>query len=392
MQNCFKILATAFLLLSSLGCHAQALRDINYNYLYNPLERISFEMAPVRSATRWTINYSLQVRDTAMDRTEDFDIEWQGREALSNKEGDALSPETTQFVKRADRLIGAITLPAVDAPRILTARLVNRSNHRAYFFYTSLESNFPVNNWLISSGEPLIAAYAPTGQSVTLAQSGSWIVSYYNDNFPAAAPAFSEGQAKVSKGMVADSVYSVSDTSLFTLFAKGLYLLQKDTLAAEGFAIRAENDYPRYSLVQNLPGPLIYICTKQEYDRLEQAKGDKKAFDRTVLSMTGDTERAKKLIRNYFRRVELANQYFTSFKEGWKTDRGMIYIIFGLPDEVYKFSDREVWHYDNEAFDITFDFIKASTIFDPDNYVLLRERKYQATWYEVIDLWRNARF
>jgi hypothetical protein len=24
--------------------------------------------------------------------------------------------------------------------------------------------------------------------------------------------------------------------------------------------------------------------------------------------------------------------------------------------------------------------------------VLIREKKYQTTWYEVIDLWRNARF
>ena len=392
MQNSMRILATAVLLLPSLACHAQALRDINYNYLYNPLERITFEMAPVRSASSWTINYTLQVRDTAMDRTEDYDIEWQKREALSNKEGEALSPETKQYVKRSDRLTGAITIAAADAPKILAARVVNRSTKRAYFFYTHLEPNFPVNNYLISSGEPVVTAYVSTGQQASLAESGSWIVSYYNDNFPAAAPAFSEGQAKVSRGMVADSVYNVPDASPFTFFARGLYLVQKDTLAADGFAIRAENDYPRYSLVQNLAAPLIYICTKQEYDRLEQAKGDKKAFDRTVLSMTGDTERAKKLIRNYFRRVELANQYFTSFKEGWKTDRGMIYVVFGLPDEVYKFSDREVWTYDNEAFDITFDFIKASTIFDPDNYVLLRERKYQNTWYEVIDLWRNARF
>jgi GWxTD domain-containing protein len=272
------------------------------------------------------------------------------------------------------------------------ARIVNESTRRAHFYFTFLEPNYPVNSYFMSSTEPLVADYSSTDQAASLAEAGTWIVSYYNDNFPAAAPAFSEGQAKVSRGMQADSVYVVSEANPFTFFAKGLFLLQKDTLAPQGVPIRAENDYPRYSLVQNLAGPLIYICSKQEYDRLEAAKGDKKAFDRTVLSMTGDPDRAKKLIRNYFRRVELANEYFTSFKEGWKTDRGMIFIIFGLPNEVYRFSDREVWIYDNEAFDITFDFVKASTIFDPDNYVLLRERKYQTTWYEVIDLWRNARF
>ena len=97
-------------------------------------------------------------------------------------------------------------------------------------------------------------------------------------------------------------------------------------------------------------------------------------------------------MRSYFRRVELANYYFTSYKEGWKTDRGMIYIIFGLPDEVFKFSDREVWNYNNASYKVTFNFAKSPTIFGPDNFVLIRQKKYQTTWYEVIDLWRNARF
>jgi hypothetical protein len=97
-------------------------------------------------------------------------------------------------------------------------------------------------------------------------------------------------------------------------------------------------------------------------------------------------------MRSYFKRVELANQFFTSYKEGWKTDRGMIYIVFGLPDEVFKFNDREVWTYNADEYKATFNFSKSSSVFDPDNYVLIREKKYQQTWYEVIDLWRNARF
>jgi hypothetical protein len=41
---------------------------------------------------------------------------------------------------------------------------------------------------------------------------------------------------------------------------------------------------------------------------------------------------------------------------------------------------------------VTFNFVKSSTLFDPDNYVLIREKKFQETWYEKVDLWRNARF
>ena len=97
-------------------------------------------------------------------------------------------------------------------------------------------------------------------------------------------------------------------------------------------------------------------------------------------------------MRNYFKRVEWANYYFTSYKEGWKTDRGMIYILFGLPEELFKFNDREVWNYKSPSLKVSFTFVKSSTLFDPDNYVLIREKKFQETWYEKVDLWRNARF
>jgi GWxTD domain-containing protein len=174
---------------------------------------------------------------------------------------------------------------------------------------------------------------------------------------------------------------------------KGLYLIQKDTLSAEGVAFRVEDDYPRLARIQSLADPLIYVCTRQEFDRVKAAKGDKKAFDRVILGVTGDTERAKHFMRTYFRRVELANQYFTSYKEGWKTDRGMIYIIFGLPNQILRFNEREVWEYKDAMFKkIEFTFVKSSTLFDPDNFVLIRDKKFQETWYDVIDLWRNARF
>jgi hypothetical protein len=57
-----------------------------------------------------------------------------------------------------------------------------------------------------------------------------------------------------------------------------------------------------------------------------------------------------------------------------------------------RYSDREVWNYKNASYKITFNFAKSPTIFGPDNFVLIRQKKYQDTWYEVIDLWRNARF
>jgi GWxTD domain-containing protein len=56
----------------------------------------------------------------------------------------------------------------------------------------------------------------------------------------------------------------------------------------------------------------------------------------------------------YFKRVAEANKnYKEAYKEGWKTDRGRIYIIYGKPDDVERFpfeSDSksyEIWKYDS---------------------------------------------
>jgi GWxTD domain-containing protein len=42
---------------------------------------------------------------------------------------------------------------------------------------------------------------------------------------------------------------------------------------------------------------------------------------------------ANELMDEYYRRVNYANANFRSFREGWKTDMGMVYIIFGPPSE-----------------------------------------------------------
>ena len=386
-----KYLSFVFLFFS-IASFAQPLRDINYEYVYNPDAPVSFQLGTVRNGTSFTVIYNLQVKDTAGLMSQ-YSIEWQGRSLIGDKEETAVTLSDQMTWRDASGLRGQGTVTGINAPNYLVAKVVNTTARRAWLFYTRLQQNYPVNNFLVKGEAPLTQPFLHTKEPVMLGSGeGEWIVSHYNDNFPAAAPAFSEAQARVSRVMTVDSVFRLYPRQETTFPIRGLYLIQKDTNAVEGVAFRVEEDYPQYSKVASLAGPIVYITTKQEYDRLEATQGNKKAFDRIVLGIVLDTDRARELMRSYFRRVELANRYFTSYKEGWKTDRGMIYIIFGVPEEVYKFDEREVWRYKNDRFDISFTFSRSSSLFDPDNYVLLREKKYEDTWYEAIDLWRNARF
>src|SRR5690606_32390694 len=171
------------------------------------------------------------------------------------------------------------------------------------------------------------------------------IVSLYTDEFPVAAPPFSEALARVSPVIRPDSVFRITSGQTQRFSIPGLYLIQGDTTLGKGVAFRVYDDYPKYTRLENLVDPLTYVCTRQEIERLKNSRGDKRQFDRTILNITGNSERAKNFMRSYFRRVEEANELFASYKEGWKTDRGMVYIILGRPAEVYRFEDREVWNY-----------------------------------------------
>ena len=65
---------------------------------------------------------------------------------------------------------------------------------------------------------------------------------------------------------------------------------------------------------------------------------------------TPDTA-VNELMNEYYKRVAYSNMYFESFMDGWETDRGMIYIIFGPPNEIdrYLLQQRqepyETWQY-----------------------------------------------
>jgi GWxTD domain-containing protein len=66
------------------------------------------------------------------------------------------------------------------------------------------------------------------------------------------------------------------------------------------------------------------------------------------------------LMEEYFNRVAYANEHFTHFFAGWQSDRGMIYIIFGPPDNVERrpFNSNskpyEIWQYYRKAHTFVF--------------------------------------
>ena len=91
--------------------------------------------------------------------------------------------------------------------------------------------------------------------------------------------------------------------------------------------------------------PLAYLASADEISVIRSAPKPKAALDEFWIKCGGNVEKARELIRIYYTRVLYSNYYFTSYKEGWRTERGMIYIIYGPPDKVYKTTEGESWGY-----------------------------------------------
>lgn len=219
-------------------------------------------------------------------------------------------------------------------------------------------------------------------------------VLYYKRSFPMALPPFSI-ESDQQFNYKPDSTYIVRTDSFFQLNFKGegFYHLQLDTTRKEGLTLYCfHNHYPELVNPADLIAPLRYITTNQEFDDLI-SKNNKAAIDAFWLNTAGNTERARDLIKIYYNRVREANQYYSSFVEGWKTDRGMLYVVLGPPNLVYKSSDFENWIYgeENNLMSITYTFLKIDNPFTDNDYNLSRSPIYKNMWYRAVDTWRQGR-
>jgi GWxTD domain-containing protein len=97
-----------------------------------------------------------------------------------------------------------------------------------------------------------------------------------------------------------------------------------------------------------------YIASRQEMSELEDSPPEErrrkwKEFWKKR-DPTPETARNEYQIE-YFRRIRYANERFTTFVEGWKTDMGRIYIQYGDPDMVDSeavgstMKSWEIWYY-----------------------------------------------
>ena len=252
--------------------------------------------------------------------------------------------------------------------------------------------------YVAANKEPLQRHYVNSTESFTIKriteQPEKLQVYYYSHSFDAAGSPMNVAAKSVSKSLEVDSSFTINTNEPLRFEKEGLYNIFSDTTRSEGLGLLVVNErYPKMTRPDALLGPLLYMSTNNEITEIKKAEDHKKALDRYWLTlMNGNAPLAQQSIKSFYGRAEEANQLFTTYKEGWKTDKGMIYIILGPPDKVQRSKDREVWTYDQRgnAQNVNFTFNRRNNQFVDDHYELVRYAEYQPIWYPVVEAWRNG--
>jgi len=198
------------------------------------------------------------------------------------------------------------------------------------------------------NGNAALLPYHPIGTKVQLSQSNGntiW-VKYFERDFKAASAPFSDKGRKFNPRRGIGETVKVPNGGTISLDGEGLYFVQTDTALLDGVFLNVfEGKYPRISSAQDMAESIRYITKSDEYKSLVASSNTKDDVEQFWLDKAKNKQKAKELIKAYYTRVQVANRDFTTYKEGWKTDRGMIFLIFGRPKQVRKNPEGEEWIY-----------------------------------------------
>jgi GWxTD domain-containing protein len=195
-----------------------------------------------------------------------------------------------------------------------------------------------------------------------------------------------------------------SDTLPMMFPREGIYFCSVGRNIKEGFTFYNMGvSYPTLTTPEAMIEPLSYLASRDEMEVLRSAVKPKMAVDDFWIKCGGNIDKARELIRIYYTRVLYSNYYFTSYKEGWRSERGMIYIIYGPPDKVYKTNEGESWGYRKPVVKsswggrykvseeyLFFNFKKKANIFTDNDYFLSRSETLVTYWDQAIMSWRKG--
>jgi GWxTD domain-containing protein len=256
------------------------------------------------------------------------------------------------------------------------------------------------NFLLLHRGKLHYTNYVKAGDTLTILTKRKnipqLIADVYKTNIGPAPPPFSTRQrdewpTKADSSYVA--VFDAAGQTTVVVPGGGLLHLRPSPISNSGLTLLVlEPAYPNVGSAETMVASARYVMNKEEYQQCLDSKEKKAAIDKFWTTLAGNNDRAREMIRRYYGRVTEANKFFTSYCEGWKTDRGLIFIIYGPPTNTYRSKRDEVWVYGNEAnpSSLRFVFNKVQNNFSQNDFVMERSPFYRDVFHSAVDVWRQG--
>ena len=225
--------------------------------------------------------------------------------------------------------------------------------------------------------------------------SGKMSISYYKPFNILPRPPFTVDEPP-PRAVSPDTVWEIEydQQKLFQLPERGIYQFFPDREDFDGlYLVNLGDHFPQITTPEDMAPPLQYITTSEEYRNIIRQDELKKAVDDFWVKTGKDYDNARELIKVYYNRVLFANLYYTTDREGWKTDRGMIYLLMGPPEMVRKTETQEEWIYQSgdSRSRYRFDFALESDPVKNYDFALKRTENHRTVWNTAVQTWRDGR-
>lgn len=281
---------------------------------------------------------------------------------------------------------------------------VNGKRRHLHYLKCDKQTSFSQQNYILlgPAGRIYFSNKIETGNEITINNSrvafNKAQVNFFANDYTLPPPPFSQREPAPYPA-IADSSFTQQSydghSVPLAVKRKGIYFVRVDSAmnGNEGCAVfGVEQNFPKVLTHDNMIAATRYILGKEEYANMMNATDKRKAIDHFWLTVSGSEARGRELIKRYYNRVEDANVFFSSHIEGWKTDMGMIYIVFGPPNKTYKTAQMESWEYNlqGSAQPLLFRFEKINNPFSDNSYKLIRSEAYKNPWYFAVNNWRDG--
>lgn len=379
--------------------------EINFAHIYNPnaTYNLDYEVASNEDDYKLFLKFSINAQGQLLSN---FQMFYGFKDSYTSDE----IPEFKQIDFAEAKITGeknthylGVDIKNPEKKSILMLRVIQTQGQREFFHVIKLRNNEGSLYTTILPFEkereiPLFRNYVNGEEEFRIRQlfgsKEDITFLHYPETFLAAEPPLVIQSTRESPELNTDSTFVKREGEAISLAGKGFYFIQTDADSNEGISlVLTDRFFPKAALIDDVIEPLVYLSSSAEYEQLTNAENPKIALDEHLIKISRSQDRSKTIVRDYFRNVERANALFTNYKYGWKTDKGLIYTIYGNPDEVMLIDNSEEWIYLNRAGipRLRFTFTRIENIFSPKHYVLMRDRNYAEFWFRTVDSWRTGR-